>query len=83
MLKQESGMVSQENGDVTKVIRFTCGPMRECSSCPCLLVMSEKDGGGVLSQKKGFCAYYMAQLSAGGDFPRKCCVAAITIEETM
>jgi len=83
MLKQTSDIVSQENGDITQIVRFTCGPMRECAKCPCLLVMSDNDGGGILSQKKGFCAYYMAQLSADGDFPQKCKVAAITIEETL
>lgn len=83
MLKQESGMISQENGDVTRVIRFTRGPMRECTNCPCLLVIGEQDGSGILAQKRGFCAYYMAQLMLDGDFPKNCRVAAITVEEIM
>lgn len=82
MLKQTSDIVSQKNGDITQVIRFTSGPVRQCANCPCLLVMGDRDGD-IVSVKKGYCSYYVAELTPGGDFPKRCRVAAITVEETM
>jgi len=77
MIKQSSDIISQPDGSIVKVTKFSCGPFRSCDRCPSLIVVGDEE------QKMGLCSFHQQQLSDEGEYPKNCKIIRVTLEEQL